>query len=137
MVKSPRGLLKSSIKHHIKSRSPFLRSGSQAKLSPAIQGPARSPRRIERWPIVRLGSVHARTKSQYQSESPLMQRHHRRLLLPLAKRFCTFRAMSTAPLGSKAKRPPKRFAPLDPSVQHDEHLPKLKGIIFDVDGTLW
>ncbi|KAK6364940.1 hypothetical protein LTS17_011636 [Exophiala oligosperma] len=44
--------------------------------------------------------------------------------------------MSTAPLGPKAKRPPKRFAPLDPTLQHDRDLPKLKGIIFDVDGTL-
>ncbi|EXJ59924.1 hypothetical protein A1O7_04072 [Cladophialophora yegresii CBS 114405] len=36
----------------------------------------------------------------------------------------------------RTRRKPKRFAPLNPDVQHDPHLPRLKGIIFDVDGTL-
>ncbi|KAI1620720.1 phosphoglycolate phosphatase [Exophiala viscosa] len=43
--------------------------------------------------------------------------------------------MSTIP-SRETKREPKRFAPLDPAEQNGQHLPKLKGIIFDVDGTL-
>ncbi|KAI1609262.1 phosphoglycolate phosphatase [Exophiala viscosa] len=43
--------------------------------------------------------------------------------------------MSTIP-SRETKREPKRFAPLDPAAQNGQHLPKLKGIIFDVDGTL-
>lgn len=39
--------------------------------------------------------------------------------------------------GKLAKRKPKRFAPLDPAVDAGHELPKLKGIIFDMDGTLW
>ncbi|KAL2441492.1 hypothetical protein ABEF95_015134 [Exophiala dermatitidis] len=35
-----------------------------------------------------------------------------------------------------AKRKPRRFAPLDPNAKHGQDLPKLKGIVFDVDGTL-
>jgi hypothetical protein len=31
---------------------------------------------------------------------------------------------------------PRRFAPLRPDVQNDTTLPKLDGIVFDVDGTL-
>lgn len=42
-----------------------------------------------------------------------------------------------APPGHDATRKPHRFAPLDPNAKHGQGLPKLKGIIFDVDGTLW
>lgn len=36
------------------------------------------------------------------------------------------------------KRAPKRFAPLDAARTQNQHgAPLLKGIIFDVDGTLW
>ena len=39
---------------------------------------------------------------------------------------------------SQARRPPKRFAPLDPERRGGgEDLPRLKGVVFDVDGTLW
>ena len=31
----------------------------------------------------------------------------------------------------------KRFAPLDPAKRSDTGTPALKGIVFDVDGTLW
>lgn len=31
----------------------------------------------------------------------------------------------------------RRFAPLKPGAKNDHDAPKLKGIIFDVDGTLW
>ena len=38
-------------------------------------------------------------------------------------------------------RPPKRFAPLDPErvdgYRSELPLPRLKGVVFDVDGTLW
>ncbi|EXJ89809.1 hypothetical protein A1O3_02876 [Capronia epimyces CBS 606.96] len=34
------------------------------------------------------------------------------------------------------KRKPRRFAPLDPSAQHGQESPRVKGIIFDMDGTL-
>lgn len=29
------------------------------------------------------------------------------------------------------------FAPLNPDLKDGRHQPKLKGIVFDVDGTLW
>ena len=32
---------------------------------------------------------------------------------------------------------PKRFAPLDPKKINEAGAPPLKGIVFDVDGTLW
>lgn len=32
---------------------------------------------------------------------------------------------------------PKRFAPLDPVKGNLHKAPPLKGIVFDVDGTLW
>ena len=40
---------------------------------------------------------------------------------------------------SQARRPPKRFAPLDPERGGGggSELPRLKGVVFDVDGTLW
>ena len=41
------------------------------------------------------------------------------------------RAMSQTP------RPPKRFAPLDPHGSGVAGAPVLKGVVFDVDGTLW
>ncbi len=41
------------------------------------------------------------------------------------------RAMSQTP------RLPKRFAPLDPRRSGEDGAPRLKGIVFDVDGTLW
>ncbi|EXJ95711.1 hypothetical protein A1O1_00834 [Capronia coronata CBS 617.96] len=33
-------------------------------------------------------------------------------------------------------RKPRRFAPLNPDAKHGQDLPKIKGIIFDMDGTL-
>lgn len=38
---------------------------------------------------------------------------------------------------SQARRAPKRFAPLDPKRSNESGAPPLKGIVFDVDGTLW
>jgi hypothetical protein len=38
---------------------------------------------------------------------------------------------------SQARRPPKRFAPLDPQKGNAAGAPPLKGVVFDVDGTLW
>ena len=35
------------------------------------------------------------------------------------------------------RRAPKIFAPLDPSKRDVYNAPSLKGIVFDVDGTLW
>jgi hypothetical protein len=31
----------------------------------------------------------------------------------------------------------RRFAPLNPELPNEHNAPKLQGIIFDVDGTLW
>lgn len=31
----------------------------------------------------------------------------------------------------------RRFAPLNADVKNDSGAPELKGIVFDVDGTLW
>lgn len=39
---------------------------------------------------------------------------------------------------TKATRgPPKRFAPLDPVKGNPHNAPPLRGVVFDVDGTLW
>lgn len=38
---------------------------------------------------------------------------------------------------SQDRRPRKRFAPLDPEKRNEAGAPPLKGIVFDVDGTLW
>ena len=38
---------------------------------------------------------------------------------------------------SYIKTTPKRFAPLDPQKSNTAGAPTLKGIVFDVDGTLW
>lgn len=38
---------------------------------------------------------------------------------------------------AEAKRAAKRFAPLDPRIGNSAGAPSLKGIVFDVDGTLW
>ena len=51
-----------------------------------------------------------------------------------------YRKSSIGPLCramSQARRPPKRFAPLDPQRSGGSGAPPLKGIVFDVDGTLW
>ena len=63
-----------------------------------------------------------------------------RLRVPLAtpptSRTLSF-PMDPASSGDDATRKPRRFAPLDPSAKAGQDWPKLKGIIFDVDGTLW
>lgn len=38
---------------------------------------------------------------------------------------------------SQRARPPKQFAPLHPEKGKQSDAPKLKGVVFDVDGTLW
>lgn len=38
---------------------------------------------------------------------------------------------------TQARRPAKRFAPLNPQDGNDSAAPQLRGIVFDVDGTLW
>ena len=38
---------------------------------------------------------------------------------------------------TQAMKHTKRFAPLDPARSHESDAPRLKGIVFDVDGTLW
>lgn len=45
-------------------------------------------------------------------------------------------SFSTSTSTPKA-RENRRFAPLDPGARHGQDLPRLKGIVFDVDGTLW
>ncbi|OCT47718.1 haloacid dehalogenase-like hydrolase family protein [Cladophialophora carrionii] len=44
--------------------------------------------------------------------------------------------ISASPSEKATRRKPKRFAPLNPDIQHGRDLPRLKGTIFDVDGTL-
>lgn len=36
-----------------------------------------------------------------------------------------------------ASKTPKRFAPLQPGVSPSSGAPLLRGIVFDMDGTLW
>lgn len=38
---------------------------------------------------------------------------------------------------TNARRPAKRFAPLNPQKGNDSAALQLKGVVFDVDGTLW
>jgi len=38
---------------------------------------------------------------------------------------------------SASLKAPRRFAPLKEGVVDTKDVPKLKGIVFDVDGTLW
>lgn len=38
---------------------------------------------------------------------------------------------------ASAMKHDKRFAPLDPARSNASDAPPLKGIVFDVDGTLW
>lgn len=40
-------------------------------------------------------------------------------------------------IGSLPQQPQRRFAPLNADVKNDAEAPVLKGIVFDVDGTLW
>ena len=40
-------------------------------------------------------------------------------------------------MNTMGRRAPRRFAPLDPEKQNQHGAPLLKGIVFDVDGTLW
>lgn len=54
----------------------------------------------------------------------------------------TARVASMATSGSYGtdqleKRQKRSFAPLDPAIRNGHDRPRLKGIIFDVDGTLW
>ncbi len=44
---------------------------------------------------------------------------------------------SYATMATRATLHTKRFAPLDPARSSESDAPRLKGIIFDVDGTLW
>jgi len=46
----------------------------------------------------------------------------------------SFRNLSLAAMATPARF---RFAPLDTSMTHLVEVPKLQGIVFDVDGTLW
>jgi hypothetical protein len=38
---------------------------------------------------------------------------------------------------SQPQPQPRRFAPLDPNAKQGQEHPRLRGIVFDVDGTLW
>jgi len=40
-------------------------------------------------------------------------------------------------MATRATLHTKRFAPLDPARSSESDAPRLKGIVFDVDGTLW
>ena len=66
------------------------------------------------------------------SKGSLHSRFHHTHLRPVGRR-----RLSMNP--SSGSREPRRFAPLDSSLETgDKHKwPQLKGIIFDVDGTLW
>ena len=55
----------------------------------------------------------------------------RRISLAFPQLSVRIRAMS------HVKTMPKRFAPLDPQQSNPVGAPPLKGIVFDVDGTLW
>lgn len=58
---------------------------------------------------------------------------------PLLRRTLRLVHHATSPSRamSQARRQPKRFAPLDPQRSNEAGAPPLKGIVFDVDGTLW
>lgn len=50
---------------------------------------------------------------------------------------CTAIARSRIATATFIMKYTKRFAPLDPAHRQSSDAAKLKGIIFDVDGTLW
>ena len=65
---------------------------------------------------------------------------------PMRRSFChisgtrmaSFRTSSaTSTTTKETKKRPRRFAPLNPDVPNEDDAPRLKGIVFDVDGTLW
>lgn len=67
----------------------------------------------------------------------LSYKSHRRLsmLKPSSRISASLvRTMSSAPGYSLRQR---RFAPLNPELSAKSDAPPLKGIVFDVDGTLW
>lgn len=39
--------------------------------------------------------------------------------------------------GKPTPKRPRRFAPLNPQLAAGSDAPRLQGIVFDVDGTLW
>ena len=41
------------------------------------------------------------------------------------------------PPSGRPPRTTRRFAPLNPDVPNHTNAPRLKGVVFDVDGTLW
>lgn len=51
----------------------------------------------------------------------------------LAPRIFTRGFRMTTPLSKE----PRRFAPLKEGIENTGGAPRLKGIVFDVDGTLW
>lgn len=57
--------------------------------------------------------------------------------LRLFHSFRNIRASAIPNRSDQTMRHTKRFKPLDPSYSKGSDDPVLKGIIFDVDGTLW
>lgn len=80
-----------------------------------------------------------------QSASPSIIVHYisQRTLVPSSVTAASMAATSGSyregadPDWPKRKQRPRAFAPLNPDVQDGRQRQKLKGIIFDVDGTLW
>ena len=61
-----------------------------------------------------------------------------RLIFPLVSRvFSTHAVELDFAMAAQLLKTPRRFAPLKEADKTTEEAPTLKGVIFDVDGTLW
>lgn len=68
------------------------------------------------------------TECLIEASSIIVIQHDLAVILKSLKRRMTTKV---------TRGPPKRFAPLDPVKGNPHKAPPLKGIVFDVDGTLW
>lgn len=72
--------------------------------------------------------------------SPLLAPGIFAVILPIFLKPVNHRTLPSliSRMATTQPRKPKRFAPLDPHKKGDRpSAPGLKGIVFDVDGTLW
>jgi hypothetical protein len=55
----------------------------------------------------------------------------------LVPRFSSTKMETEMETGKPTPKRPRRFAPLNPQLAAGSDAPRLQGIVFDVDGTLW
>jgi hypothetical protein len=55
----------------------------------------------------------------------------------MTQRIARSSVWNMATSSARSSSQPRRFAPLNPDIKNEADAPTLKGIVFDVDGTLW